>query len=80
MKLKMRIQFKKIGWIYVPVSALGWIITLLYLAISIYTLVSIDQRYNSLKDSLIRFFPYLISFTVVLFWIAVNTCDKSNKD
>ena len=65
-------HFKKSGWIYVPVSILGWIITVVYIAISIYTLITIDQNYNSLKNSLIRFFPYFISFSVVFFWIAGN--------
>lgn len=73
-------HFKKLGWIYVPVSVYGWIVTILYLAVSIYTLISIGQNYNSLKNSLIRFFPYFISFSVVFFWIAGNNskndCEK----
>jgi hypothetical protein len=69
-------HFKKTGWIYIPVSIWGWIVTVIYLAISIYTLISIGQNYNSLRNSLIRFFPYLISFSVVFFWIAGNTSDN----
>lgn len=75
----MKTHFKKLGWIYAPVSIAGWLITVIYLAVCVYTLVSIDMKYNSLKDSLIRFFPYLISFTVVFFWIAGNTSGK-NQD
>jgi hypothetical protein len=70
-------HFKKLGWIYVPVSVWGWIVTILYSAVSVYTLISIGQNYNSLKNSLIRFFPYFISFSVVFFWIAGN---NSNND
>jgi hypothetical protein len=75
----MKILFKKLGWIYVPVSFSGWIVTLIYLTVSVYTLVSIDMKYNSLKDSLIRFFPYLISFSVLYFWIAGNTSSKNQE-
>ncbi len=66
-------HFRKFGWIYIPVSFIGWLITVLYLGISIYTLVVIGRNYESVKNSLIRFFPYFIGFTVVYFWIASNT-------
>jgi hypothetical protein len=66
-------HFRKSGWTYVPVSILGWIVTIIYLAVSVYTLVKIGQNYNSLRSSLIRFFPYFISFSVVWYWIAGNT-------
>jgi hypothetical protein len=74
----MRVHFKKAGWIYLPVSFSGWVIIIGYVAISIITLVSIDRNYNSLINSLIRFFPYFISFSVVYYWIAANTSGKDN--
>jgi hypothetical protein len=75
----MKIHFKKTGWIYLPVSLVGWIVTIGYAAISIITLISIDRNYNSLISSLIRFFPYFISFSVVYFWIAANTSGTDNN-
>jgi hypothetical protein len=69
-------HFKRLGWIYVPLSICGWIVTIVYLGVSIYTLIIIGQNYDSLRSSLIRFFPYFISFSVVFFWIAGN----SSKD
>jgi hypothetical protein len=66
-------HFKRFGWIYVPVSIWGWIITIIYVAVSVYTLVIIGQNYSSIKNSLIRFFPYFICFSVIFFWIAENT-------
>lgn len=68
----MKKHFKRLGWIYSPVSAAGWIITLLFAAIQVITLISIDSNYNSLCHSLIRFFPYFISISVVWYWIAAN--------
>jgi hypothetical protein len=71
-------HFKRFGWIYIPLSIPGWILTLIYLAVSVYTFIRIDQNYNSLRSSFIRFFPYFISFSVVWFWIAGNT--SKNKE
>jgi hypothetical protein len=68
----MKPLFRKTGWIYMPVSAAGWIVAILYTAVSVLTLVAIDKNYNSLLNSLIRFFPYFISLSVVYFWIASN--------
>jgi hypothetical protein len=74
----MRVHFRKVGWIYAPVSFIGWAIAIVYAAISIFTLVSIDRNYNSLSHSLIRFFPYFISFSVVYHWIAANASGKDS--
>jgi hypothetical protein len=71
----MGTHFRKIGWIYIPVSVAGWITAAGYVAISVVTLVSVDKNYNSFLSSLIRFFPYFISFSVIYFWIASN-CSK----
>jgi len=74
----MGVHFKRFGWIYIPVSVWGWLVTVIYLTVSVYTLISIDQNYNSLKNSLIRFVPYFISFSVVYFWIAGNTSNDNH--
>jgi succinate-acetate transporter protein len=74
----MKAHFRKTGWIFVPVSLAGWIVTLLYAAVSIFTLVMIDCTYNNLKNSLIRFFPYFISLSVLFFWIASNSTGEKH--
>jgi len=76
----MQRHFKKAGWIFLPVSIIGWVVTLIYVAVAIYTLVAIQRHYNSLYSSLIRFFPYFISFSVVWFWIASNTCGSDKRN
>jgi hypothetical protein len=72
----MKKHFIKKGWIYFPGSIAGWIVTVVFCATSVYTLVAIDHSYNSLFNSLVRFFPYFISYSVVYFWIAGNTSGK----
>jgi hypothetical protein len=75
----MGTHFRKSGWIYIPVSAAGWIIAVVYAGVSVITLISIDKSYNSLSSSLIRFFPYFISFSVVYFWVASNSSGKKQE-
>lgn len=75
----MKAHFKKSGWIYLPVSLPGWIVALFFIAISVVTLVAIDNRYNSLYNSLIRFFPYFMGFSVLYFWIASNCTGKKSN-
>jgi hypothetical protein len=76
----MKTHFIKKGWMYLPASLTGWIVAVCYAAICIFTLVMIDKTYNSLKNSLIRFFPYFISLTVIYFWIASNSSKNGNKN
>ena len=76
----MKAQFKRKGWIYFPVTATGWLVTIAYCAASVYTLAAIDRNYNSLVNSLIRFFPYFISYSVIFFWIAGNTSYKDQEN
>jgi len=73
-------HFKKRGWVYLPVSVIGWIVTAIYLAVSVYTFSAIQKSYQSVYHSLIRFFPYFISFSVVLFWIASNMGGEDKKE
>lgn len=74
----MKAHFNKKGWIYLPVSVAGWIVIIVYCSVSVYTLVAIDRNYNSLINSLIRFFPYFISYSVIFFWIAGNSSNDNH--
>jgi hypothetical protein len=75
----MKSHFRKNGWIYIPVSLTGWLVAICYGAVSIFTLVIIGETYNSLTNSLIRFFPYFTSFSVIYFWIASNCSGKAGE-
>jgi hypothetical protein len=55
--------FKRIGIIFLPQSIIGWIISLLAIAISVYAFIDIDSRSHSVSDTLINFvFRLLIVF------------------
>jgi hypothetical protein len=65
--------FRKYGWIYIPVSAIGVIILLLVIAFCITVFIAIDRNSHSASDTLYGIFPYFVSAFTILFWIAANT-------
>ncbi len=57
--------FKKEGWLYLPVSMAGWMLTIAALAMAVWFFLVIDHNSHSVSDTLINFFVY---FTCVAFW------------
>jgi hypothetical protein len=57
--------FKRSGIIFLPLSVIGWIISLLAISYSVYAFIDIDRRSHSVSDTLINFvFRLLIVFAV----------------
>ena len=55
--------FKRIGIIFLPLSVIGWIISLFAISVSVYEFIDIDSRSHSVSDTLINFvFRLLIVF------------------
>jgi len=65
--------FKKAGWIYVPASVIGAVITTLTVAFCVTVFIAIDRNSHSVSDTLYGIFPYFVSAFTILFWIAGNT-------
>ena len=79
-KSEMRlIWFKKVGWIYLPVSAAGIILTLGVLAFCVSVFLAVDKNSHSVSDTLYGIFPYFVSAFAVLFWIAHHTSAVREK-
>jgi hypothetical protein len=72
----MKLLFRKKWLLFYPVSFSAWIMFAVYLAVNCYTIYRIAISYNSVYSSLIRYFPYFVCFTVVLFWIAAHYEEK----
>ncbi len=68
--------FKKTGWIYLPTSIIGWILSLLTIAFCVNVFIAIDGNSHSASDTFYSIFPFFVCALVVLFWIASNTCKK----
>ena len=65
--------FKRVGWIYIPTSVIGTIITLFVFIFCITVFTAVDRNSHSVSDTLYGIFPYFVSAFTILFWIAGNT-------
>ena len=69
--------FKKPGWIYIPTSVIGVVISLLAIAFCVTVFIAIDRNSHSVSDTFYGVFPYFVSAFTILFWIAGNTSKRS---
>jgi hypothetical protein len=67
------IWFKKFGWVFIPVHAMGLLITFIYLALNMMFFVTIDRNSHSIGDTLIQFFVYFTCASFWMRWIAEKT-------
>jgi len=68
-----RTWFKPIGWVYYPVSAVGWIVTVITILLCIQFFIAADRTSHSVSNTLINFFPYGALFIIIAGWIASKT-------
>lgn len=68
--------FKKWGWIYRPISVIGWIISVLTIILCLQVFIAVDIRTNSISDLFYGVLPYFVSYLVIAGWIASNTSNK----
>jgi len=62
--------FKPIGWLYYPVSIVGWIITLFIAAVFVHDFLFVNSRSHSVSDLYYNFFPYGGLYIAIYLWIA----------
>jgi hypothetical protein len=73
-----QVWFKKYGWIYVPVSVMGWLVTMITFILCLWVFIAVDRRSHSVSDTLIGVFPYATLFIIIAGWIASNTSVKED--
>lgn len=71
-----KIWFRRAGWVYRPISAVGWVLTLITAALTVQVFVAVERHSHSASDTLIGIFPYVGLFLVILGWIAHHTSTK----
>ena len=71
--------FRRMGWIWRPVSIEGWFVTLLAFAIAAWWFVAIDRRSHSVSDTLIGFWPYGAPLALVWGFAASRTDGESDR-
>jgi hypothetical protein len=74
-----KLWFKPIGWIYYPVSIIGWVITIITFLLCVKFFIAEDRISHSASDTLINFFSYGALFLIIAGWIASKTSQKSNN-
>lgn len=65
--------FKPWGWLYRPVSMVGWLAVLIVAAFCVQVFIAIDRHSHSASDTLFGVFPYVVCSFVILQWVASNT-------
>ena len=67
------VWFKRVGWIYLPVSVPGAIVTLTALAFCVQVFLAIDHKSHSVSDTLYGVFPFFTGAFLLFDWIAGRT-------
>jgi hypothetical protein len=68
--------FKKIGWLYYPVSVPDAIIFVMFLVFCVQVFIAIGRHAHSGSDALYNIFPYVVPAFLVYIWMA----KESSKD
>ena len=70
-----QIWFKKAGWVYLPVSAMGIIITLLAIAFMVPVVIAADRSAHSVTDELYEIFVFATCSAFWWKWVAEKTSE-----
>jgi hypothetical protein len=70
---KPQAWFEPLGWIHIPASWKGWLLSLLLLAFGSSTFMLISTHTDSLSDTFYVFFPYGAALFLLWEWVASKT-------
>ena len=65
--------FKRLGWVYRPVSWQGIIVVLLAAAFCVNVFLAVDRHSHSVSDTLYGVFSYFVCTFLLTNWVASNT-------
>ncbi len=71
--------FKKVGWIYFPITITGSLISICAIMGNVWFFIAIDRNSHSVSDTLISLLPYLVSIWVIYGFIASNCSGNDQK-
>lgn len=71
------VWFAPLGWLYRPVSILGWVMTALAIAFCVNTFLAVDARSHSNSDTLYGVFPFWAP--TFLLWLALASKTARRK-
>ena len=67
------VWFKRVGWLYLPVSVPGVIISAAALAFCVQVFLAVDRHSHSVSDTLYGIFPFFACAFLLFDWIAGRT-------
>ena len=62
--------FRPWGWLYLPSSLTGWILSVLALAFCLQVFLAVDRHSHSASDTLYGVFPYFACTFLLYNWLA----------
>lgn len=68
--------FKRLGWLYIPVSVPGAIVWVLAALFCLTVFRAVDGHSHSASDTLYGVFPYFVSAFLLVDWIAGRTSNS----
>lgn len=68
--------FKRIGWLYLPVSIPGAVIALAAIAFCAQVFLAVDRQSHSASDTLYGVFPYFACAFLLFDWVAGKAGNK----
>jgi hypothetical protein len=72
--------FKKIGWLYYPVSVPGVVILVTFLVFCVQVFMAIDRHSHSASDTLYNIFPFILPAFLVYLWMARESSKDPNNE
>lgn len=73
-----RIWFREWGWFYRPAAWPGWLALILTALFCLQVFTAIDRHSHSVSDTFYGIFPYWVSASTLLAWVASRTSQKSS--
>lgn len=71
-----QIWFKKAGWLYLPIHAIGILITLAAIGFMVPVCIAVIRNGHSVNDDLFEIFVYATCTAFWWKWIAEKTSEK----
>jgi hypothetical protein len=68
--------FKRLGWVYVPVSVPGTLVWLMAAVFCMTVFRAVDRHSHSVSDTLYGVFPFFVCTFLLLDWIGSRTAKK----
>ena len=72
--------FRRVGWLHLPVSAPGVVITLGALALCVQVFLAVDRRSHSASDTLYGVYPFIVPTLLLLEWVASRSSERDDRD